>query len=282
MKVSAAAVHSETYRGSAFMKQLARRILDRVLSGYGYKIVEARPRPDPSVYDQDGMRTVHNHDFMKEPAFVRAYQRGVDAGDGVDNDLHWRIHVALWVAHCAAKLPGDFVECGVNKGAVSSSIMQYLNWNALGKSFYLLDTFAGMDRRYLTDEELRKGKWEFNQRVLDANGYELSIESRRKNFAEWNRVHLIQGAVPETLPQVDTGQVAYLHLDMNCAIPELAACEYFWPKLVPGGMILFDDYAYAGYEPQKATHDEFAAARRVTVLSLPTGQGLIVKPASST
>jgi hypothetical protein len=157
--------------------------------------------------------------------------------------------------------------------------MEYLDWNALGKSFYLLDTFGGMDRRFLTDEELRRGKWEYNQQVLDAHGYELSIESRRANFAEWDRIHLIQGAVPETLPQVDAERVAYLHLDMNCALPERAACEYFWPRLVPGGMILFDDYAYVGYETQKAAHDEFAAAQGVTVLSLPTGQGLIVKPA---
>jgi len=260
------------------LKRSARRVLNALVSRYGYSIVEATPRHDPKIYDQDGMRTVHNHDFMHDPDFLRAYARGVKAGDGVDNLLHWRIHVALWVAHHAAKLPGDFVECGVNKGAVSSSVMEYLNWNSLGKRFYLLDTFAGMDERFITEQERQLGKLELNQRVLDANAYELNVDSVIANFSQWERVSVIKGTVPDTLSRVDTQHVAYVHLDMNCSVPERAANEFFWPKLVRGGMILLDDYAYIGYETQKATHDEFARNHDVTVLFLPTGQGLIVKP----
>lgn len=259
------------------MKQFLLRIITSLLSRRGYRVLPPNHH-DPSVYDQDGLRSVHNHDFMNESRFIRAYQRGLQAGEGWDNHIHWRVHVALWVANWASRLPGDFVECGVNKGVISSAVMEYLNWNQLGKAFYLLDTFAGMDARFITDEERREGKWEINQQVLANGGYELSLESRTRNFAEWDRVHIIQGAVPETLPRVETGRVAYLHLDMNTAIPERAACEFFWPRLVPGGMILLDDYAYLGYGPQKRTHDEFASERGITVLCLPTGQGLMIKP----
>jgi len=259
------------------LKASIRHALNRFVNRWGYKIVFANPSPDPGVYDQDGLRTIHNHDFMQDPSFIRAYTRGVHAG-GVDNKLHWRIHVALWVAHQASNLSGDFVECGVNNGAVSSSVMQYLDWNRLGKRFFLLDTFGGMDERLITDEERRLGKLELNQRVLDANGYELNVDSVIANFSEWERVHVIKGTVPETLPRVDATEVAYLHLDMNCSVPEQAAAEFFWPRLVPGGFILLDDYAYVGYETQKRALDHFAHARGVTVLSLPTGQGLISKP----
>ena len=34
-------------------------------------------RMNRSVYDQDGLKSVHNHDFMHEPRFCRAYARGV-------------------------------------------------------------------------------------------------------------------------------------------------------------------------------------------------------------
>ena len=51
------------------MKALAQRLLNR----FGYTISRTRNSTSsgPSVYDQDGLRTVHNHDFMKDPTFVR-------------------------------------------------------------------------------------------------------------------------------------------------------------------------------------------------------------------
>jgi hypothetical protein len=42
-------------------------------------------------------------------------------------------------------------------------------------------------------------------------------------------------------------------------------------------MILLDDYAYPGYPLSKKGMDEFANRKGVQVLSLPTGQGLIIK-----
>jgi predicted O-methyltransferase YrrM len=64
---------------------------------------------------------------------------------------------------------------------------------------------------------------------------------------------------------------------MNCAVPEKAALEYFWPRMAHGGIILLDDYGWRGYENQKRTHDNFAASVGHEVLPLPTGQGLIVR-----
>src|SRR5262245_26790105 len=130
-------------------KSLIRHALDRFLNRYGYRIALTNPSPDPAIYDQAGLRTVHNDDFMYDPTFFRASARGLRAVKGFDNKMHWRVHVALWVAHQASKLPGDFVECGVNKGVVSSSVMEYLDWNRLGKRFFLLDTFGGMDERVI-------------------------------------------------------------------------------------------------------------------------------------
>jgi hypothetical protein len=63
-----------------------------------------------SVYDQDGVRSIHNHEFMTDPDFMRAYERGIKAV-GCDYHWHWRVHVGLWAAASAAKLVGDFVEC---------------------------------------------------------------------------------------------------------------------------------------------------------------------------
>lgn len=230
------------------------------------------------AYDQDGLRSEHNHEFMDDPSFRKAYERGVRA-TGRDYQWHWRVHVGLWVATCASRLPGDFVECGVNRGFLSSAIMCYLDWDSLGKHFYLLDTFKGMDERFISLEDKAAGALEKNCSNLANGFYTNGSDEVRANFSEWKDLSLIEGAIPETLPQVRAEKISYLHLDMNCSTPEVAAAEFFWERLVPGALVLLDDYAYRGYRAQKVAMDRFAEARANKILSLPTGQGLLLKPA---
>jgi hypothetical protein len=232
---------------------------------------------DRSVYDQDGLRSMHNHDFMHEPGFRRAYARGVLAAK-TDYQWHWRVHVGLWAAFSACKLDGDFVECGVNRGFLSSAIMEDLDWDRLGKTFYLLDTFAGVDEEMISASSHSEVEIQRNRQNLITGFYVRGLEEVVSNFSQWRNVRIIQGRVPDTLPLVEAAHVSYLHLDMNCAPPEVAAFEYFWEKLVPGAMVLLDDYAYVGYESQKEAMDALGKERNLRILSLPTGQGLLIKP----
>lgn len=89
---------------------------------------------------------------------------------------------------------------------------------------------------------------------------------------------LIRGIVPDTLPMVSAEKVCYLSLDMNCAKPEIEALEYFWDKLVSGAAVIMDDYGFTEYAIQKREYDRFAERKGVPILSLPTGQGLMIKP----
>jgi len=102
---------------------------------------------------------------MDDPLFRKAYARGVRAA-GQDYNWHWRVHVGLWAAACASRLDGDFVECGVNRGFLSSAIMVYLDWDSLGKQFYLLDTFRGLDERFVSAEDEKAGAFEKNRIAL--------------------------------------------------------------------------------------------------------------------
>ena len=42
--------------------------------------------------------------------------------------------------------------------------------------------------------------------------------------------------------------------------------------------MILDDYGWLGYVPQKEAMDEFAATVGGRILTLPTGQGLLLKP----
>ena len=231
-----------------------------------------------SVYDHDGLRTTHNHEFMNEPGFQRAYGRGVKAA-GADYTWYWRVHIGLWAADVAAGLPGDYVECGVNRGCLSSAIMEYLDWNSRGKIFYLLDTFSGIDERYVSESDKLSGAIEKNRTALKSGFYTRDVATVRENFSEWrDNIRIIEGSIPETLEKIDAEKIAFLHLDLNCSVPEVAAIRSLWDRIVPGAPILLDDYAYFGYRSQKLAMDDFARTKCVPIASLPTGQGLLLKP----
>lgn len=65
---------------------------------------------------------------------------------------------------------------------------------------------------------------------------------------------------------------------MNHPDPEVAAVRRLWPHIVHGGWLLFDDYAFVHCENQKRALDAVAESLGFRILSLPTGQGLAVKP----
>jgi hypothetical protein len=239
-------------------------LVERLFARAGLTVHRAAP------YSRDGLCSVHNSSALRDPRFLRAYARGVQAA-GYDYRWEWRVHMALWVAEAAVKLPGDFVECGVARGFLSSAVMTYVDWGALDKTYYLLDTFDGLDPRYVTEDERRQGRLE------RSNQYHTPVDEVRRNFSEWPRVEIVVGPVPETLGAIRSEQIAYLHLDMNCAPPEVAALHCLWPRLVPGAIVLLDDYANRGFESQQQAMDEAVQRYGVHVCSLPTGQGMILK-----
>lgn len=228
------------------------------------------------MYNQDGLQSAHNCDFMTDPDFKAAYARGVQAV-GEDYNWHWRVHIGLWAARTAMQVSGDFIEFGTNRGFLASAIMQDLDWNATGRRFLLLDTFSGLDARFVTEEEKTLGVMLRNELELERGFYTVEVESVRANFAQWPQSEIIPGPVPLTLEQVRGDRFAFVHIDMNCSPPEVAALKFMWPRLAPGAIILLDDYAFNGYQSQKDGMDLLAAQMGFNIASLPTGQGLIVK-----
>lgn len=251
---------------------MLRSTIKRLLARAGYDLVRTRGR-----YSQDGILTLHNHHFRNDPLFRSAYERGLQAANGVDPQHEWRVHVALWAAAASLAVPGDFMECGVNVGFISSAIMHRLHWNDTGRRFFLIDTFTGPVLEQYSREEIDRGRLAIAQRALKAGSYLMDVERARSNFAEWPNAIVVQGAVPEILHNLDIRPIAFLHIDMNCAYPERAALELLWPHLSPGGFVLLDDYAYFGHDAQALAMDEAAEILGTRILSLPTGQGLIIK-----
>lgn len=251
--------------------------LKQQLARQGYHLLH-----DSLYTASHGLYTLHG----RHPSFMNflapAYARGVQASNGVDPGMQWKIHTALWAATQAAKIPGNFLECGVNAGFTASAILHHVSlpiWKEPNpeRRFLLIDTFAGPPLHQYSAQERAAGRLHHAQDAQARGAYVTQIDQVRANFAEWPHAQVIQGTVPEIFAKIDTGPIAFLHLDLNIAQPEAEALTLLWPKLSPGAIVLLDDYCFTGHEAQTEALDAAADEVGVFILSLPTGQGLILK-----
>jgi O-methyltransferase len=212
---------------------------------------------------EDGMGTAHVADFLRDPSFRSAYRKGAETGSWHGAEVRWRTYNACWAAQHALSLRGDFVECGVNRGGISRAVIDFIDFGARNdRRFFLLDTYRGSE----------------HAAAINQNDYQECFEDVVRTFSPFPNVKIIRGLVPGTLSQVDSQQVCYLSIDMNNADPEIAALKFFWSKLVPGAIVLLDDYAYSEeYRPQKQAFDALGRELGFSILTMPTGQGMIVK-----
>lgn len=229
-------------------------------------------------FEADGLGTFRkNVGFLEDEKFQAAwknaeklnYEGWQKSGLGVP-DIRWRAHVCCWAAKNALHLKGDFVECGVHTGLLSLTVSEYIDLDQTGKNFWLFDTFEGIPTADLDDDEKKLA--DYANELIYFDVYELA----KRNFATYKNAHLVRGVIPETLTIPNIEDISFLSIDLNNAMAEKSAIENLWPKLSHGAIVVIDDYAWSGHESQYQMWNEFAARVDQIILTLPTGQGLLI------
>lgn len=217
--------------------------------------------------------------FLADPSFRAAFDavRGSHQYDqyvGPDT-IAWRLNTLCWAAKCALQAGGDFVECGVFKGDMAWVVMHTLGPEKV-PTFYLYDSFEGFSDQYsdANDYPLNPGFLEFANKHYRVEGM---YEFVRDRYEHLSNVKVIRGFLPEALDQACPDRIGFLHVDLNSPRAEVAVLKQLFDRIVPGGMVVFDDYGWKLFEKQKQAEDEFMRARGYEILELPTGQGLVVK-----
>ena len=229
------------------------------------------------AYVGDGLAANHIFDFLHDDKFINSYNEAKKTG-AIKNhptDIHYRAYIACYFAKYSSRLDGDFVECGVGKGFLAKTIVGYLNFEKINKFFYLFDTFKGIPiEQAKTEEEKKTMQW-LNDNI---HSTEDCFNEVSKTFSNYPKVKLVKGTIPDSLKDSSVNKVSFLSIDMNNAFAEMEAIKFFWNKIVNHGIVLLDDYAYSeAHREQKKCWDEFAKDKNFEILTLPTGQGLIIK-----
>lgn len=223
-----------------------------------------------------------NTGFFEDPVFMQAYReiRGSHIYDAYDSPhtIAWRLHTLVWAAKQGLSLPGDFVECGVFKGDMASVVARCTDFAHVDKRYFLYDSFSGLSEKYSSPADFPDAP-EFFDVAQKAYGQQGLYEAVCKRFAVYPNVQVVRGLVPDVFAEKVPEKIAFLHVDLNSAQAEIGALEVLFDRVVPGGVIVFDDYGWYLYRKQKQAEDRFMSARGYAILELPTGQGMVVKKA---
>lgn len=185
--------------------------------------------------------------------------------------LAWRLHTACWAAKRALLLPGDFVECGTENAVTATQLVNYLDFQQVDKQFYLYDTFGGIPDNYVEKSNIAR----FDINHYDKNS-EVNYNKICDRFAAYKNIHITKGEVPASFNVICPEKIAFLHLDL-CNYPsEYDALELLLPRMVPGGIVLFQGFGFAAYEIYKIKDAKYLTERNLSILELPTGQGLLI------
>ena len=178
----------------------------------------------------------------------------------------------LWMLHSLARqalgLPGDFLECGVYKGGTALLLAHVLRKYGASqkKVLHLFDTFEGMPDTDPNKDLHLKGDFS-----------DTSLQGVRALFADYPPPVFHQGRVPETLKEIAGAPISFAHIDVDIYQSVLDSCEVLYPQLVPGGIMVFDDYGFQSCPGARAAVDLFFKDKPEVPLILPTAQAMVTK-----
>lgn len=152
------------------------------------------------------------------------------------DNLHQCIHTVI-----DEVVPGDLIETGVWRGGASIFMRAALvAYGDDSRTVWLADSFEGLpppDPRYPADAH------------LDYSGIShlsVSLEDVQQRFARYGlldeRVRFLEGWFKDTLPTAPVEKLAVVRLDGDLYQSTIDALDALYPKLVPGGFLIVDDY----------------------------------------
>ncbi len=170
-----------------------------------------------------------------------------------------------------AGIEGAVVECGVWKGGSIGAMWLELQRLGEKREVFLYDTFEGMSAPTEKDRKFSglDAQGKFDETKLSADsadwcyaGHGEVLANLRAMGVDPTGVHTIQGKVEDTLPtQSPDMPIAVLRLDTDWYESTMAEMEYLYPKLVPGGVLIFDDYNT--WEGSREAADEYFAKHNI-------------------
>jgi O-methyltransferase len=176
-------------------------------------------------------------------------------------------------------LAGDVAECGCFRGLSSWMICATLNEEGGGfdgTGHHIFDSFEGLSEPVKEDALSAEVEDAARLATMMRPGKFTCPEAQvRRHLKAFPGIAYHPGWLPQSLVGLPERNYRFVHLDVDLYAPTLGSLEYFYPRLVPGGIVLTDDYGWPG---ARQAFDEFCTPRHLSFETLPTNQAILRKP----
>ncbi|MGH8862770.1 MAG: TylF/MycF/NovP-related O-methyltransferase [Jatrophihabitantaceae bacterium] len=183
------------------------------------------------------------------------------------------------------QIPGDIVECGVWRGGSMQAVARTLiAAGDTSRELHLFDTFEGMPPP--SESDVRWDGQHATQLLETQDENSLiwaiaTLEDVQHGFESVDypkeRLHFVKGKVEDTVPEHVPDRISILRLDTDWYESSLHELDHMYDRLVPGGVLLLDDYGY--WEGQRRATDEWLERTREPLLMFRMSTGrAAVKP----
>jgi hypothetical protein len=166
-------------------------------------------------------------------------------------------------------ISGDIVECGVWRGGSMMVVARTLvSLRRDDRILWLYDTFAGMTAPGEDDVGFdgEAARTEFDRRRTgegSSTWAAAALDEVRENLSSTGypqeMLRFIEGPVEQTIPRELPDAISILRLDTDWYSSTRHELEHLYPRLVPGGVLIIDDYGH-WRGSRKATDEYFAQA----------------------
>lgn len=235
-----------------------------------------------------GLATAHSLPWQEDPNVAQhlskvhneienhfEFSLGDNTLNGKIESFFWRSATIYYLANLTINQvrPNNFkfLECGVGDGISAYIVMSLLekgsdklqSWET-----YLCDLWQDSKKEKLGLEKNLEG-------VFDL----LSIKRTKYNLEKFSsNSTYIHGELPQSLDKYENelNDLSLIHIDLNFADPTIRCVERLYPKLLPGGVILFDDYGWSPHAQTREALKEFVQ-NNGTFIMYPTGQAALFK-----
>ncbi len=156
-----------------------------------------------------------------------------------------RLGMLIAYSWMMSEKPGAFAEFGVCQGG-SLDLLSRLHPDRL---IYGIDSFEGLPQGGPMDTyHITKGEFALNEEEFEM----LGICFMSKN------VEILKGFSPEIFSHIiTTQQYSFVHIDVDLYQSVKDALDYFYPRLIEGCIMIFDDYGFPTTPGAKQAIDEF-------------------------
>lgn len=160
--------------------------------------------------------------------------------------------------------PGWVVECGIYRGFSFFALGKFLEIFCMGdKTRKLLgfDSFSGFSALHKEDGPADPCVTRIIGGTNPADFRDEFFELLKLNnldcFASWaERFQVVEGDVLETIPEYVRKfpglRISLLHIDIDLYEPVSVALEHLYPLVVPGGIVVMDEYAHRDWPGESA------------------------------